>query len=303
MVNQLRETEKGIKVKQKKLSLSLVIIFLSIIVLAVYVFYSSRKEDSTAPTIAVDDGILTLSVNDDENMLLTGVTAYDDADGDVTASLIVESVYGISVDGSVTVRYAAFDSAGNVASAERTVVYSDYESPKITLTTPLVFEYGSSFDVFDCVTAYDVFDGDISRRIKATMLSEGSSVSADGVHEVQFRVSNSVGDSVQLVLPVEVYPEDTYNAKLGLSEAIVYLPVGSQLDEYSYLTEFKSVYEEISLADGVPEDIELTIDSTLNTEEAGVYTVSYTAIKNVNDRTYIAYTKLIVVVEGGDDNG
>lgn len=295
--------ERNKNVKRKNFSISLMLIVLAAVVFVAYTLYDSSSTDSVPPTIKISDEKLTLSVNDGENVLLTGVTAEDDKDGDVTASLIVESVYGISEDGSVTVRYAAFDSAGNVASAERTVVYSDYQSPVIMLNSPLVFEYGSSFDVFDCVSAYDVFDGDVTRKIKATMLSEGASVSTEGTHEVQFRVTNSVGDSVQLVLPVEVYPDDTYNGSIELSEWIVYLPVGAEFDAYSYLESFNTVYEEIPLTDGVPDSVELIMDNTVDTEKSGVYTVSYTAVKNNNDKTYIGYTKLIVVVEGGNGNG
>lgn len=279
------------------------LIILAAVVLVAYTLYDSASTDSVPPTIKIPDEPLTLSVNDGEDVLLTGVTAEDDKDGDVTASLIVESVYGISENGSVTVRYAAFDSAGNVASAERTVVYSDYHSPVISLNSPLVFEYGSGFDVFDCVSAYDAFDGDVTRKIKATMLSEGTNVSMEGTHEVQFRVTNSVGDSVQLVLPVEVYPDDTYNASIELSDWIVYLPVGAEFDPYSYLEAFKTVYEEIPLTEGTPDSVELILNDTVNTEASGVYTVSYTAVKKNDDKTYIGYTKLIVVVEGGNGNG
>lgn len=289
--------------KRKYFSISLTLIILAIAVLVSYMLYDSASTDSVPPIIKISDERLTLSVNDDEKVLLTGVTAEDDKDGDVTASLIVESVYGVSEDGSLTVRYAAFDSAGNVASAERTVIYSDYQSPVIKLNAPLVFEYGSVFDVFDCVSAYDVFDGDVTRKIKATMLSEGANVSAEGTHEVQFRVTNSVGDSVQLVLPVEVYPDDTYNASIDLSEWIVYMPVGAEFDAYSYLESFNTVYEKISLSEGVSDSVELIIDGNVDTEKTGVYTVSYTAVKKNDDRTYIGYTKLIVVVEGGNGNG
>lgn len=279
------------------------VFLLSAVIFAAYIVYDASKTDLTAPEIKIGDGTLTLSVSDEESVLLTGVTARDDRDGDVTDSLIVESVYGISEDGTVTVRYAAFDSAGNVATAERTVVYGDYKSPVITLDGPLVFEYGTTFDVFDRVGAVDVFDGDVTRRVKATMISEGVTVSEEGVHDVQFRVTNSVGDSVRLVLPVEVYPDDAYNATLTLSEWLVYVPVGAEFDPAAYPQLFSTVYEEISLADGVPEGVELITDNSVDTSVPGVYTVTYKAIKDVNGRSYVGYTKLIVVTEGGESNG
>lgn len=290
-------------VKKKRFPTALAVLLLSAVILAAYIVYSRSETDVTAPEIRIEEGALTLSVGDGEDVLLTGVTARDNVDGDVTDSLIVESVYGISEDGSVTVRYAAFDSAGNVAKAERTVVYGDYESPVITLDGPLVFEYGSAFDVFDYVGASDVFDGDITRRVKATMLSEGVTVSEEGTHEVQFRVTNSVGDSVQLVMPVEVYPDDAYNATLTLSDWLVYIPVGAEFDPSVYPTVFKTVYGETSLTEGTVEGLELVVEGDVDVNTPGVYAVSYKALRDINGRGYVGYTKLIVVVEGGVNNG
>lgn len=290
--------------KKKRIPIALIVFLLSVAILALYIVYDSSKTDGIAPEIKIEEGTLTLSVNDGEEVLLTGVTARDDKDGDVTGSLIVESVYGISEDGSVTVRYAAFDKAGNVSTAERTVVYGDYESPVITLDGALVFEYGTTFDVFDHVGAVDVFDGDITRRVKATMLSEGVTVGEEGTHDVQFRVTNSVGDSVQLVLPVEVYPDDAYNASVTLSEWLVYVPAGAEFDADKYPTLFTTVYEEISLDEGAFEEVELIVESNVDVNIPGVYTVKYRAVKDMNGRSYVGYTKLIVVVEeGGANNG
>ena len=44
-------------------------------------------------------------------------------DGDVTASLVVERVNLTDSDGSISVSYAAFDSAGNVAKVKRRQIY------------------------------------------------------------------------------------------------------------------------------------------------------------------------------------
>ena len=51
-------------------------------------------------------------MRDDKSALLAGVTASDNVDGDVTAFLVVERVNLTDSDGSISVSYAAFDSAG-----------------------------------------------------------------------------------------------------------------------------------------------------------------------------------------------
>ncbi len=271
--------------------------------LGTYISYTSWKEDGTAPEIKIEEGTLTLSVKDPEDRLLEGVTARDSKDGDVTDSIVVESVYGISEDGLVNVRYAAFDKAGNVAVAERYVSYEDYEKPVIQLEKPLVFEYGKNIDVFGCVSAYDVFDGDITRRIKATMVSENGDISEEGMHEVQFRVTNSVGDSAVLVLPVEVCPSDEYNAQLTLSDWLIYLPVGEKFDPEKYPVHLFTSYEEFDLTKEIPDGLVFDITNEVDTSKAGVYSVTYKAMMETGNRSYIAKTRLVVVVEGGNANG
>lgn len=221
----------------------------SLFVCFVYQIVGSFQADREAPQILIEEGELSLSVKDPESTLLEGVTAVDAVDGDVTDTIVIESIYGISTSQEaavspirdsfttlpvnltqidrVKVTYAAFDQAGNVAKAERQICYTDYESPKITLSAPLVFAYGSGFDVMDCIKAKDVIDGDISHLVKASLVSDTSSLSAQGEHEAAFRVTNSLGDTTQLILPVEVYEADRYNAVLKLKQNLVYLSAGT----------------------------------------------------------------------------
>ena len=231
--------------KKKTVWVLPVILMLSVLGLCTYKITDYLNTDNEAPEILMDEPEIAVSVEDSESAFLQGVTARDDVDGDVTDSLVIESIYGVSEnqeatvspvqdsfttlpidirqDYSVTVTYAAFDQAGNVAKAERRVYYTDYEGPRITISAPLVFEYGSGFDVMSYVGAQDAVDGDISHLVKSTLVSGGSSVTTEGEHEVQFRVTNSLGDSAQLVLPIEVYPAKSYNAELTLKNYIIYL--------------------------------------------------------------------------------
>ena len=129
-----------------------------------------------------------------ESALLQGVSARDNIDGDVTASLVVENVRLVNSRGTAAVTYAAFDSAGNVAKARREVRYNNYKSPHFTLNAPLLYPYEKDFDVFQAIGAKDDLDGDISHHVRA-MLTEDNPVSNMGTHMVQFQVSNSMGDT------------------------------------------------------------------------------------------------------------
>lgn len=282
----------------------LLLIALCLVVFVAYWAVNQIVADTEAPKIAVDSQQLEVSVQDDKSVLLQGVTAMDNRDGDVTASLLVENIRLLDTDGTVTVTYAAFDRAGNVAKAQRQVRYTDYESPKFTLSAPLVFAQGSNFDVLNVIGAQDVMDGNIQHRIRATSMV-ATSVSTLGSHEVQFQVTSSLGDTAKEVFPVEVYAAGTYEAALSLTEYLVYVPVGTTFLAENYLEEFTLSQKTISLKNGLPNGYSLRTSGRVNTNSPGVYsvgfTVTYTPENEGNTqmvRKYTGYSKLIVVVEG-----
>ena len=275
----------------------LILLAMSLAVLLGYRFWVGLRTDSIAPKITIADSeIPEVSVFVPEQ-LLEGVTAEDDRDGDVTASLVVERVAGIQADGTVTVTYAAFDSSGNVAKVQRTVRYVDYEGPRFTLSKSLAFVYGSNFDVLNVVGAEDLLDGDIGYRVKATSL-DGNSVNEEGTHSVCFRVTNSLGDQVELVLPVEVYYSGRYNAQLYLTDYLIYLEAGASFDPMAYLQEHIAKGEVMDLTDGVPQGVTLDMEDRVDTAVPGVYTVAYTVTRTLGNTEYEGYARLIVVVEG-----
>ena len=255
-------------------------LLLLLIVLCLAAFFGYRKldqlrTDTRAPQIHIDEQPLEASVRDDKSALLAGVTASDNVDGDVTASLVVERVNLTDGDGSISVSYAAFDSAGNVAKAKREGRYTDYERPRFTLNAPLVYTVDHSFDVLS------------------------------NVHMVQFQVTNSLGDTVSETFPVEVISSGIYNAALELTDYLVYLPKDAQFYPAQYLKSFTWLGEQDSLAGGLPTDYSMRTRGTVQTGYPGVYTVEYRVTftdrdeKNPDfDRKYTGYSKLIVVVEG-----
>lgn len=271
------------------------VLLLSVLLLLGYRVYDGMRTDSTAPKIAVSTEVLELSVHDGKDALLQGVTAADDRDGDVTASVVVEGIGSISDANEVTVTYAAFDSSGNVAKARRTVRYMDYESLRFELNRPMVYPSGTSFDLLAAIEAEDMVDGDISYRVRATSMDE-SSVAAAGRHTVLFRVTNSLGDTVELTLPVEVYTE-RYNAELTLTDYLVYLRTGDEFDYMDYLDAF-TVRDDVTDLNGrFPTGITLRVMGYADTDTPGVYTISYTVTQEQGSLEYVGYTQLVVVVE------
>lgn len=282
------------------------VLFILVLVLCIgafslYLLIDRQNTDRARPTITVSAEALELSVQDPKEAYLQGVTALDDKDGDVTASLVVSSVRLVDADGTIEVTYAAFDKAGNVASAVRNAKYTDYVSPRFTASQSLSFPAGPAFDLLKILKAQDVLDGDISHRVRMTYLDEQAIITV-GTHRVELRVSNSMGETVRLEIPVEVYAADTYNATLTLTDYLIYLPAGEELDAESYLKAYTKGNATVSLRGGLPEGCTLDIKNQVQTDIPGVYTVEYRVSQTVgtgtNARTNTGYAKLIVVVEG-----
>lgn len=275
--------------------------------LAVFLGYQALdriRTDKKAPVITFSEEPLQLSMADPEAALFQGVTASDNRDGDVTASVIVERIQLTQSDGSILIKYAAFDHSGNVAKAERTARYTDYERPRFTLSSSLLFEEKSNLNLMNIIGASDPLDGNIRHRIRATSLDD-SSVAGLGEHEVEFRVTNSLGDTVRLTLPVEVFAEDIHTLDLALTNYLIYLDAGSSFDARQYLRSVTWNQETISLDEEIPPSYAVKIDGDVNTRVPGVYAVDYTVTHTVineynpgNSQVRTGCARLIVVVEG-----
>lgn len=79
--------------------------------------------DRQGPVIGVPTDPVTYHEGEDTSVLLEGVSAKDDTDGDVTASVIVEAVYPSTDDRKAKVVYAAVDESNNVTKVSRMVDY------------------------------------------------------------------------------------------------------------------------------------------------------------------------------------
>lgn len=270
----------------------LVITVLCCLGFAAYLVYTRQIADNAPPEISFTSDLLEVSVEASEDDLLAGVTARDAKDGDVTNSILVEGISGLSADQLAIVTYAAFDKAGNVAKAQRTLRYTDYHSPRFSLSTPLIFRSGSSFDLLKFISAEDVMDGVLDNRIKATLVSGEGALNEEGIYEVEFRVTNSMRDTAYLTVPVEIYPVGLYNATVTLTDYLIYVQQGDLFDYNDYLDTLQVGTETISLS-SIPSDVSVSYNSDVNVNTPGTYSVTYTLKKG----TYAGYTRLVVVVE------
>ena len=146
---------------------AITLFLLSVVLYALDQNQIRRKTDQTIPKISMDQDEIQVSVKDPEKVWKKGITAYDEKDGDITDSLVIESVSTFLEKGRRLVSYAAFDRDGHVAKASRQLIYTDYHSPKISCAKPFSFPVGTQ-DILDSVYATDCIDGDISNKVEIT---------------------------------------------------------------------------------------------------------------------------------------
>lgn len=102
--------------------LAVIISAIAIAVIAVGVVIAVT-DDRTAPTISIADIGIVYRAGDDESVLLTGVTANDKKDGDVTDSIIIEGMVMSEDNDYIKVCYVAKDKSNNIVKAHRIVTY------------------------------------------------------------------------------------------------------------------------------------------------------------------------------------
>lgn len=265
--------------KKLNLSTNMIILIAALVIFGGYLCYAKVISDSTPPVVVCDSDEIVVSVKASDKTLMKGVTAVDKRSGDVTDSLVIESISTFADDERIIV-YAAIDEHGNVGRAHRTLKYKDYEPPTFELNGALRFSMGSQVQLLDKIAAKSTLDGDLSGNVKYTSSSYINTTS-EGEYEVEYRVTDSTGTVSYLPVEVEIYNPLEEQIAVELSDYLIYLEKGSYFDPGQYYVG--------ASADGV-----LSISSDVDTDEEGIYMVEYT----VSGDYSIGKSRLVVVVTG-----
>ena len=174
--------------------------------------------DKTIPEIALETEELLISVKDKKEKLLTGVTAFDKKDGDITSKVLVESVSKFIEPGVFNVTYAVSDNDNNVSKAIRRVRYTDYTQPEFYMKRALVYSVDEEVDIRAAVGARDCVDGDISDKV--TIAATDFVQNTAGVFTVSLQVSNSMGHMIYLDVTVHVEGNETMAPEIQLEKSL-----------------------------------------------------------------------------------
>lgn len=286
------------------------VVILFILSLAGYAGLRFRYEsnlDEVAPVINCDSEAIEVSVEDSEEILLEGVTASDNKDGDLTNQVIVENIGPFMSDGSREITYVVCDSSNNTGRASRTLTYSDYKPPRFSLSQSMRFPTGTEIDVLEYLSAKDSLDGDLTGQIRLTYGYIPYQPNA-GSYELGYQVSNSAGDVSNIDLIVEIYDSEdsAYNPVVNLNDYVVYIGKGKLFNPYQYIDnvaigsrefEISTSSEETSAQEGqkvkgmfgdlsnkeeedkIIEHLyygDIYVDNQVDVKTPGTYTVKYT---------------------------
>ncbi len=264
---------------QKLRKLWYVLVAIATILLVGYQAYQMMKEDSSGPYFNSNDDLITLSIADPEETLLEGITAADKKDGDVTDSILVEKLSGLYDGNKRTVTYVAFDSDDHISKMERELQYTDYVSPRFSLSGSLRFRAGETINIDKIIGVNDCIDGDLSNKVKILMDTTINN-RLPGVYDVVYEVTNSAGDTQKLPVQVEIYETNRNEIELNLKEYLVYSN-GKAINYKNYLKSVKSgsieyFFEGVSASeeDSIPKS-RVTVDAKVNYKVPGVYPVYF----------------------------
>ncbi|MBC2205769.1 immunoglobulin-like domain-containing protein [Listeria booriae] len=137
---------------------------------------------------------------------MTGVSASDTEDGDVTGNITVTANdVNVNQEGTYHVTYSVTDSDDNTTTKTITVTVTSNDAPVITAADKTV-KKGASFDPMAGVSASDTEDGNVTDKV--TVTANDVDTSAVGTYHVTYSVTDSDGNTTTKTITVTVTSND-----------------------------------------------------------------------------------------------
>ncbi|MDM0612557.1 DUF5011 domain-containing protein, partial [Clostridium perfringens] len=141
---------------------------------------------------------------------MTGVTATDTEDGNVTDKIKVEGSVDVNKPGKYELTYTVTDSDGNTTTVKRVVTVNpkmvEINNAPIIIAENKTIKVGDTFDPMAGVTAEDKEDGNLTNKIK--IISNNVDIKIPGVYKVVYEVTDSQGATSTKTITVTVLSND-----------------------------------------------------------------------------------------------
>ncbi len=228
-----------------------------------------------------------------------GYTATDNIDGDITSKVKVGDIQNIQGTKVWYLTYDVKDAAGNAAATVRRYFLTDYivsvDAPFIELNykdsvIQLVLQSnGKAVWKEPGYTAYDITDGDLTKKVIVDSSELVANLGKMGVYNVIYKVTNSAGLTTTVIRRVEIVdnPFDIIapvitlkgrNPDTTLAGGAAYKDPGATA---------------IDNRDG---DVtsRITVSGTVNVKSIGKYSLTYSCKDNAGNTSYVTRTVYVV---------
>lgn len=236
--------------------------------------YCKKSETISVPTNTTDEELLKF------------VAAMDREDGDLSKKIVVERQSYFLEKGLTTIVFSVCDSDNNTAKLERKLRFTDYHSPEIKMNNDLIVPIKGNVIFKNSVSLIDKYDGDLTSHIKIISPSYNRLVA--GEYDINFKVTNSFSDTCDITVKAIVTEEDYSAATIRLSEYLIYVDKGEEVDFASYITNVLNHFGQNYTVDNVVVD-----SSEFKADESGTYNVFY-SIKSGS--ATVTKTRMVVIV-------
>lgn len=195
---------------------------------------------------------------------MSGVTATDNGDGDVTKLIKVTGSVNTKVSGTYTLTYFVSDKAGNESKVTRkiTVLPVDTIKPSIAGAANKVVTMNTAFDPKAGVTARDNIDGDLTKGIKVT----GSvNTKVKGTYTLTYTVTDKAGNTASVARKITVLDNVLPIIKGAVNKTV---SINSKFDSKAGVTATDNIDGDLTKM--------IKVSGTVNTKVKGTYTLTYT---------------------------
>ncbi|PEJ91310.1 immunoglobulin-like domain-containing protein [Bacillus toyonensis] len=203
---------------------------------------------------------------------MSGVSATDKEDGDITSKVTVDGSVDASKPGTYELTYTVSDSKGHTVTAKQTVTVKQKveiknEAPELTVPFTSTLRVGEKFDPMAGVSATDKEDGNLTNKVK---YKGNVDTSKPGKYIVEYWVVDSKGVNATATQSVIVKEnEETPDMEPKLT-----VPTGATInvgDKFDPMAGVKAIDNE----DGDITD-KVTVDGSVDASKPGTYELTYT---------------------------
>lgn len=188
-------------------------------------------QDIVPPTLTLN-GENHIIIKKGQKFVDPGCIAFDDVNGDISASIITTGSINTKAYGKQYLTYSVVDSSGNIAQIQRCVVVQEFTPPELTLLNGNAYVRAGEEFVEPGFTATDNIDGNINDNVVVSGLLD---TSQPGIYTLTYTAFDSSMNQTSANRTVYVYEPQSNDLRINPTEKIVYLSFDDGPGQYTEL--------------------------------------------------------------------